>query len=251
MESKLQIETDEKINASQANVNNEWLIATGLLLAYSLLNIMMPAGAAFLYKWFNPTTQMGDAQSFIAILVTITPIAIFAILAYLYKKMMKEVPFRWSQFKVKDIGIGVLTTIFIVLVNGIISIIGEQFSYASSSDNQETINELGLSFPILIFVATVLIAPVVEEFFYRKLIMGHIFKHYAKTGLVISSILFGLSHFTIESLTANFNPFNILSYVVMGFFFGLVYYITKRIEASIMAHLMNNLMVTVFYLIVM
>jgi membrane protease YdiL (CAAX protease family) len=81
--------------------------------------------------------------------------------------------------------------------------------------------------------------------------MGHIFKDYAKTGLVVSSILFGLSHFSINSLTDNFNPFNILSYVMMGFFFGWVYYKTKRIEASIMAHLMNNLLATGVLLIVM
>lgn len=251
MESKLPIETKEKITDAKARINNEWFVATGLLLAYSILNIWIPTGAASLYKWLNPTTQMEDVQSLTAILVTITPILILAILALPYKRILKEVPFKWSQFKLKDVGIGALTTILVVLANGVISIIGEQFSYASSSDNQDAINELSLNFPIMIFIATVLIAPFVEEFFYRKLIMGHIFKDYAKTGLVVSSILFGLSHFSINSLTDNFNPFNILSYVMMGFFFGWVYYKTKRIEASIMAHLMNNLLATGVLLIVM
>lgn len=250
MESKLPIEIKEEITYAKARIKNEWFIATGLLLAYSILNIWIPTGVAFLYKWFNPTMQMEDVQSLTAILVTVTPILILAIIAFPYKKMLKEVPFKWSQFKLKDVGIGVLTTILVVLANGVISIIGEQFSYASSSDNQEAISELSVSFPILILVATVLVAPFVEEFFYRKLIMGHIFKDYAKTGLVVSSILFGLSHFSIHSLTDNFNPFNILSYVMMGFFFGWVYYKTKRIEAAIMAHLMNNLLATGILLIV-
>ncbi len=242
MESKLQIENRENLSNAKASVKNEWFIATAFLLAYGLFNNLFPMGAGLLYKWFNPSITAEAVESFIAIMIALTPILIFCLLAFPYKKMFKEVPIKWSQFKVKDIGIGILITLLIVLSNAIISLIGVQFSYAASSDNQNMINDLSVNFPILIFITTVLIAPIVEEFFYRKLIMGHIFKHYAKTGLLVSSILFGFAHFSIDSLIYNFNPFNILSYIVMGFFFGLIYYKTKRIEASIVTHLINNLM---------
>ncbi len=251
MESNLQIEKRENFSNTNVSIKNEWFIATALLLAYGLLNNLFPMGVAFLYKWINPNITAEAAESFIVIMITLTPILIFSVLAYLYKKWLKEVPIKWSQFKAKDIGIGFLITLLIILSNAIISLIGAQFSYEASSDNQNIINDLSVSFPILIFVGTVLIAPIVEEFFYRKLIMGHIFKHYAKTGLLVSSVLFGFAHFSIDSLIDNFNPFNLLSYIVMGFFFGLIYYKTKRIEAAIVAHLINNLIATSIVLLVM
>lgn len=250
MESKLHIERKESSSHPKTSVNNEWFIASSLLLAYAFLNVMIPTSSVSLLKWFNPNIQMEDAASFTVIFVTVTPILIFGVLAFLYNKTIKEAPFKWSQFKLKDIGIGTMITILIILSNMGISLIGEEFSYAANSENQDTINKLTVSFPILTFIATVIIAPVVEEFFYRKLIMGHIFKDYAKTGLFISSILFGLSHFSTNSLINNFNPFNLLTYIVMGFFFGLVYYKTKRIEASIVTHLINNLMSTVIVMLV-
>ena len=251
MESKIQFEKRERKSDANTRGNQEWFIATALLVAYSLLNMLIPTAAAQLFKWFSPSPTTEVLSGFIVVMITLTPILAFSLLGIVYYRMMKEAPFQWSQFKGKDIGIGFLNTLFIIVSNAVLSLIGEQFSFTSSSENQVAINELSVDFPIYIFIATVLIAPVVEEFFYRKLIMGHIFKNNALTGLLISSILFGFAHFSFGSLIENFNPFNLLSYTVMGFFFGLVYYKTKRIEAAIVAHMINNLIATSIVLLVM
>lgn len=238
---KLQVETNEKPTDAKNNVSNDWFNAAVLLFAYSLLNIMVPSAADFVYHRLYLEIQIEEALSFSAIFAKIAPIFIFVFLAFLYRKMFNESPLKWSQFQFKDTWIGLLTTAIIILSNMIISQIGEKFSYTANSENQEVIMQLSISFPVLTFLATVFVAPIVEEFFYRKLIMGHIFKDYAKAGLLVSSILFGLSHFTMSSLIEQFQPFHLLSYILMGFFFGLVYAKTKRIEASITAHFINNL----------
>ena len=85
-----------------------------------------------------------------------------------------------------------------------------------------------------------------EEFFYRKLIIGHIFKNYEIIGLIVSSLLFGFAHMGINEV----NPFGFLSYYFMGLLYGLVYYKTKRIEAAILAHSINNFIMTTLTLLV-
>lgn len=250
MEPKLTDESKQRRSVAHTSVNQEWFIATALLIGYALLNNVIPTVGAQVYKWLIAQPTAETLSIFKAVMMILTPLISFGMLGYGYKKLINEAPVQWNQFKRRDILSGFLTTLLIIGSNAIISIIGANFSFATNSENQEIINDLSVSSPLLLFMATVFVFPIVEEFVYRKLIMGHIFKNYMKTGLFVSSVLFGLAHFSLAGLRENFDPFNLLSYMVMGFFFGLVYLKTKRIEAAITAHLMNNLLATSIVLLV-
>ena len=88
---------------------------------------------------------------------------------------------------------------------------------------------------IVMFIAIVLVAPVVEEVIFRGIFIGALFKEKPWLGLIISSVLFALLH----------SPSDVPSfivYVVPGLTLGLIYMKTDWIGASILAHMLNNLL---------
>ncbi|SKA03537.1 CAAX protease self-immunity [Pilibacter termitis] len=91
--------------------------------------------------------------------------------------------------------------------------------------------------PVLIFVTTVIFAPITEELLCREYIMGYALKNYPKIGLVTSILVFTLFH----------SPTNIESFILYAapaFALSYVYYRTKRVEYTIGIHLVNNLFYT-------
>jgi len=100
--------------------------------------------------------------------------------------------------------------------------------------NQERIQEAMREIPqIVMIIATVIGAPVLEEVIFRGFIPKKLFPKHQLVGFVIGAILFGLFH----------GPTNIGSFIVyggMGAVFAYVAYTTERLEMSIMAHMLRN-----------
>lgn len=83
------------------------------------------------------------------------------------------------------------------------------------------------------FVSSVIFAPVIEEYFFRKQLQGQLLKKYPHTlAIVISSLFFMFCHL---------RTFDFCGLFVRGLFYGFVYYKTKSIEASILLHSIHNL----------
>jgi len=130
-----------------------------------------------------------------------------------------------------------LIKIVVTLVAGItLYLVGLGSETDSVSGNQENLQDLLSSSFILGAVFMVILAPVIEEFIFRKLIMGHILKNYKYTGWIISSVFFGSLH-----LLSGFSIMGLIIYMALGFILGWVYMKTQRIEASIIVHMFNNL----------
>lgn len=130
-----------------------------------------------------------------------------------------------------------LIKIGVTIVTGIILFyLGLENETNSVSGNQDNLEDLVSNSFIIGAIFIVLLAPIIEEFIFRKLLMGHIFKNYKYTGWIISSILFGSLH-----LLSGFSILGLVIYMSLGFILGWIYMKTKRIEASIIAHLFNNL----------
>lgn len=99
--------------------------------------------------------------------------------------------------------------------------------------NQEIIQNSGMP-NLILFVFAVLFAPVLEELFFRGLIMGKIFGKVSILGLLLSSFLFGWIH----------GPTNIGSWVIyagMGLVLGVIYRISGKFSYVVLIHLINNL----------
>ncbi len=77
-------------------------------------------------------------------------------------------------------------------------------------------------------ISAVMIAPIFEEFFFRKQLLGQLLKRFSPTiAIVFSAVLFAAGHMRLYDIGALF---------IYGLFFGFVYYKTKSIETSILLH---------------
>ena len=99
------------------------------------------------------------------------------------------------------------------------------------SENTFELMNIARAAPIFIVLISVL-APILEEVIFRKVIFGSIYK---KTNFIIaglaSALIFGLMH--------SDNP-HILTYTAMGLVFAFLYVQTKRIIVPILAHMSIN-----------
>nr|WP_263314182.1 type II CAAX endopeptidase family protein [Mammaliicoccus sp. Marseille-Q6498] len=95
----------------------------------------------------------------------------------------------------------------------------------------QDLREFPLMISIMIFV---ILGPIFEEIIFRGFLLKGIFKGHLLIGFIVSSVLFGLIHGP-----TSVGEFTI--YLSLGLIFGAVYLITRRIEASILCHSLNNL----------
>lgn len=87
---------------------------------------------------------------------------------------------------------------------------------------------------VIAFIAIVLAAPIMEELFFRRWIMGYL-GNYSWLSIIISTILFAASH-----LSGDICEF--LLYLIAGFYFGWLYRTFRNIKLNILVHVFNNLL---------
>lgn len=85
----------------------------------------------------------------------------------------------------------------------------------------------------MIFLTTVLIAPVMEELVFRKYLIDRMVPYGQKTAVILSGLFFGLFH-------GNFYQF--FYALLLGMIFAWLYSSTGRIRYNIMLHMLINLM---------
>ena len=115
--------------------------------------------------------------------------------------------------------------------------IESMFGVDTGSENTQQIIRIIESFPIVIFVSSI-IGPILEEIIFRKIIFGTLYKRMNFFfSALLSSIIFAIAHFELE---------HTLLYSAMGFTFAFLYVKTNRILVPIFAHVaMNSLVVIV------
>ena len=131
-----------------------------------------------------------------------------------------------------------LVGIFVALILQSIAVMLESvlFGEATPSENTQNIIHMIMEAPAFI-LATTVAGPIMEEFVFRRSILG-IISRYSNfwVGAVISSLLFAFAH----------NDGHLLIYFFLGFFFSLEYKATGRIWTSMITHVgMNTLVVLV------
>jgi len=121
-----------------------------------------------------------------------------------------------------------LLFLFYILVN---------FLGPTQSDTTQAVQSLSLSWSVL-FVDLCVLAPVTEEIFMRGMLQGIVFKN-TYFDLFATSLLFAYLHgpYTIPSF---------ISYLGMGFAFGVRYKTSDNLWNSILLHVLNNLVAFCF-----
>lgn len=105
------------------------------------------------------------------------------------------------------------------------------------SENTATIMDFTRAVPFFAIIP-VIIAPILEELIFRKIIFGSLYK---RTNFfiaaTISALIFGFIHG---------EPVHILIYASMGYVFAFLYVKTKRIIVPIVAHMGMNLIAVLY-----
>lgn len=121
-----------------------------------------------------------------------------------------------------------------IIVGNMIGVIWLHLLKQTTTSNQETINSL-ISETSLIssFFLIVIVAPLCEEIICRGIIPTKLFEGYEKIGYIFGWLLFTLAHI----------PNNLPSFLIYGWMSAVLTwtaYRTKRLEMSILLHLVNN-----------
>lgn len=106
---------------------------------------------------------------------------------------------------------------------------------SSLSSNQSSINNatntaLGIAY---IFFLSVILAPIVEEYIYREVIIK--LGDYKLHGYLLSTFMFGFAHIEL-----GFDWSHLLVYLPLGFVNGLIYWKIKNIVPCILIHFIAN-----------
>jgi membrane protease YdiL (CAAX protease family) len=108
------------------------------------------------------------------------------------------------------------------------------------SQNTADIMNITITAPLFMIIPMV-IAPILEEIIFRKIIFGALYKRFNFfVAALLSAFVFGIIHG---------EPQHILIYAGMGFVFAFLYVKTKRIIVPIIVHMaMNSITVLALYL---
>ena len=168
-----------------------------------------------------------------------------AILGIRYRKYLKE---KWKDFwknKSKYSGIAfkwwALGFTLMIIVNRILDTI-----VGGVGANEETVQSLLASEPVLALIATTLFAPIVEELIYRKSLQD-CFKN-KSLYIIISGLIFGLIHVIGSS-----NPLDylfIISYGLFGACFAKIIIETDNVYSTIMVHMFHNGLLSILAIVV-
>lgn len=216
------------------------LITYILCFQFSAFLLYIPAIRSFFLSFIS---LEGDA-AYVALLAWWTAAAggITVILSYIF--ILKDRDF-WNVFK------GEKESLPIAIVWGVIGFflvligqsIGAKIEFGLGvdykSENTEAIMNVTKIAPIMI-LASVVFGPILEELVFRRVIFGSIIQtQNFWVAAIVSSIMFGIIHLDFS---------HIILYTITGFIFAYLYYRTKRIITSMIAHMLFNGFVTLYQL---
>lgn len=98
---------------------------------------------------------------------------------------------------------------------------------------------------IIAFLSVVIVAPIVEEIFYRWTMIETFSKGMSKYSTIIfSALIFAFAH-SLANLSSSFFffTFHLISTLIMGIIFGALYYQTRKVILPIILHAVWNLIV--------
>ncbi|EOL42512.1 hypothetical protein RV11_GL000683 [Enterococcus phoeniculicola] len=212
---------------------------------YSFLTIFFYGLSLLLPSFLLQLNFLSDTKEIVLFgFVSITPyiasviicsIATTLLIFYFYIRQNDPLPFEKSKksiFKLLVLGlIGIVLSLFIQSYASMVE--AWLFQSQQTSENTRSVTKTILELPIYVLITT-LTAPIMEEFVFRRALLG-IISRYSNfwIGAIISSLFFAIAH----------QDGHLLVYFSLGFFFSLLYYFTGSIWTSILTHSGMNAMV--------
>lgn len=124
-------------------------------------------------------------------------------------------------------GVGITINIFTAIINMIIQMVYPEFM------NSNALTELMLDMnPFLTILIVGIIAPIVEELVFRKLLIDRLIPYGEVISILLSGIIFGIFHGNLQQC---------FFAAALGVFFGFIYVKTRKIHYTIFLHMAVNL----------
>ncbi|WP_010529431.1 CPBP family intramembrane glutamic endopeptidase [Lentibacillus jeotgali] len=159
-------------------------------------------------------------------------IAALAIVLLLLRPDMKTTPHR-NAASAGEIVLWSIAGLFMAYFANYIATMIETYvlGITPGSENTQMIMDITRTVPFFVIV-TAIVAPILEEIVFRKIIFGELYKRMGFfLAAAISAFVFGIIHG---------EPEHILIYASIGFVFAFLYVKTKRIIVPIIAHMVMN-----------
>lgn len=184
---------------------------------------------AFLVPAFGPTLEIR------MVLTIFTYLMGAVLLIVLYQKQTVHLPFEEEKMSKGRIwALGLVGIFLAVLLQNAMLTLEIFFGGQIESQNTDGILELIFQNPLMM-LAVMVGGPIMEEFVFRRAILGTVTRQSnVWLGFIVSSLLFAFMH----------QDGHILLYTALGAFFSLQYVVTGSIWTSIISHVgMNSLVV--------
>ena len=164
-------------------------------------------------------------------------ISILAIMIIVFRKQLVHDFKIFKEYFREYMSLTIKTWIKSLVVMMILGIIIQLYTNTTQFNNQETLQKMFNSYPILVAFLSMLYAPFAEELMFRGVFRKFIKSKYLF--IIISGVLFGLLHVIDDSKTlAEFSY--IIVYSSLGIYLASLYYKTNNLFTNISFHFMQN-----------
>jgi len=196
----------------------------------SLLAVLLTSPLMILSYFLEDTPVWAENIKFFAVLLTYI-LALYWIIKLAKKKIQEQdgLILGWRLKKVSSrvlIISAVITLASIVLIDPLTTLI-------PMPESVEKIFKEMVQANVFSFLTLVVAAPVLEELFFRGIILDGFLKNYApRKAIIWSAVIFGAAHM---------NPWQFVGAGLAGLLIGWVYYKTGSLIPGMIMHFMNNL----------
>ena len=164
-------------------------------------------------------------------------LSIILIMIFAFRKQLIHDFKYFKEYFKEYISLSFKTWLKSLLVVMILSLSIQLITNTANSNNQQTLQQMFNSVPILIAILSVIYAPIAEELMFRGVIRKFI--NNKTLFIIVSGVLFGLLHVIDDSKTlAEFSY--IIVYSTLGFYLSSLYYKTNNIFTNMSFHFMQN-----------
>lgn len=192
-------------------------------------------------RLFNMDTKnISSAQD--VLLTAFSDLVIIMILAYMYRNEIKKQfndftknlnKYADTAFKYWLIGLGVM-----VISNLIINF----FIPSASANNEQQVQQMIHSIPLVSIFCIGFLAPMIEEMIFRKAFFDAFNKKWVF--ILVSSLVFGSLH-VVLSLTSPWDLLYIIPYTALGMSFAFTMAKTNNVFPSMLVHMFHNTSLTI------
>ena len=208
-----------------------------------IIAVIFAASIPFYYCFLFFVPQLFGCQPkviYVAIVYALADVAYIPLIIYLSRK--KEIQI---SRKVNLPGIQLVMLLVLLAISGLIILLPfynpvDYFTHLVDRRLKVAvfdISQLQLRWGISFF-GFALISPVIEEILWRKQIQGLLMRNLSPFwSIVLTSVLFACWHLRIS---------NIIALFAWSLLFGVVYYKTKSMVASMILHSFNNILILMF-----